>query len=69
MGGELLAHARRPELSDVIGDAGDGILALGLSAKKVADIIRHLHQVFGTAVLIGAHGDRLAGNEHISTLE
>src|SRR5882724_740589 len=42
---EFLAHSPGPEFGDVIGDAGDGVLALWLRAKKIADVIRHLHQV------------------------
>jgi hypothetical protein len=50
MGAELIAHALGPEFRDVIGDPGDGVLALWLRAKEVADVIRHLHQVLRRAV-------------------
>src|ERR1700694_252289 len=56
MGGELISHALGPELRDVIGNAGDGLLALGFRAKAAADVIRHLHQVLRPAVSFTAHG-------------
>jgi hypothetical protein len=48
--GHFAAHALGPEFVDVIGDAGDGILAHRFGAKEVADVIRHFHQVVGAAV-------------------
>ena len=42
---EFRTHALGPEFGDVIGDAGDGVLALRLRAEKIPDVIRHLHQV------------------------
>src|SRR5208282_2041598 len=48
---ELLAHARGPEFRDVIGDAGDGVLAVRLRTKEIADVVRHLHQVLGAAAV------------------
>src|ERR1700722_2110189 len=45
---ELPAHPRAPEASDVIGDAGDGILPR-LGAEEIPDIVRHLHQMLCTA--------------------
>jgi len=54
MGGELIAHALGPEFRDVVGDAGDGVLALRLRAEEVADVIRHLHQVLRRAVSFAA---------------
>jgi hypothetical protein len=72
---KLLTHAFGPELGDVIGDTSYGILPRRFCAKKVADVIRHLHQVLGAAVSgsamlrIFAHGKRLFGNEHIGILQ
>lgn len=74
MRGELAAHAFGPELGDMIGDAGNGILPHRFRAKEIADVIRHLHQMLGAAVLpgmlrIAAHGIGLFGNEHIGVLQ
>ena len=73
--GELLTHAFGPELSDVIGNAGNGILPNRFRAEEVSDVIRHLHQVLGATVLSGmlriaAHGGKgLFGNEDIGALQ
>jgi hypothetical protein len=48
--GDFLAHALGPKLGDVIGDAGDGVLALRFRAKEVADVIRHLYKVGCAAI-------------------
>src|SRR5579872_7270484 len=42
---QLLAHAAGPEFIDVIGDAIDGIAALGLSLEEMADVIGHRNQM------------------------
>jgi hypothetical protein len=59
-----------------MGNARYGVLANGFGAKEIADVIRHLYQMLGAAVLrrrmrIAAHatGTRLFGNEHIGALQ
>src|SRR6267378_8309151 len=54
LGGELVAHALGPEFRDVIGDAGDGVLALRLCAEEVADVVRHLDEMLRRAVSFAA---------------
>ncbi len=52
MGCELGQHALGPEFGDVIGDAGDGVLAIRIAAKKMSDVVRHLGQVRAAARLV-----------------
>jgi hypothetical protein len=46
---QLFAHTTGPEALDVVFDASDRIVAIGLGTKEVAYVVRHLHQMLCTA--------------------
>ncbi len=58
---ELLAHARRPVLADVVGNGCNGILSPLLGAKEIADVVGHLHQVMHAVGVRRAARDVIRG--------
>lgn len=51
---EAAAHARFPELLQVIGDFAASQLAIGVAVEKAADLVGHLDQTFDLAEMLHA---------------